>query len=66
MYRIIEVKNLKTDYGTTENLYVLQRRRLFGGWRHIFSSSSQHKVIEKFYEKTADKQELDEVIKIGN
>ena len=62
MYRVIEVKDLKTDYGTTENLYVLQRRRLFGGWRHIFSSSSQHRVIEKFYEKAADKQELDEVV----
>lgn len=57
-YRVIKVNNSKLH----GDLYILQKRTLFGKWKSIYNSSYANSVLEKFYERIKNKMPEDEVI----
>lgn len=69
-FRLIKVKNANVDdwegkaiyQNNNPNLYVLKKKKLFGGWKRIYSSSYKSHAVEEFYKISNGKRDEDEVM----
>lgn len=63
-YRLIEVKPslLESDQVNNKHLYIIQKRKFFGGWKTVYTGNYKSFALEKFYTLTDCKMPEDEVI----
>ena len=61
-YRLVQVVYQDETCKIPCNIYLIQKRKLFGGWKVIFSWDSLQYTLREFYRITGYKSDDDKVI----